>query len=475
MPDLPVLPVMPAGHYQKEVLLVRSNRSVGMRVLIVLSAVAVLATACSPDSAPTTTAAGGDVSETTTAGGDAGGFNWRQFEGEEIRVLLNQHPWQEAIEPLIPEFEALTGITVEVEKLPEEQFRQRVLVELTAGSDDLDVFMTSLLNEGAKFSKNGWYTDLRQFAENPSLTAPEFGFTDFGEVLLNSHTYDNVLVGLPIQLETQMLYYRKDIFEAAGVEVPKTLAEMETVAQAIDDPDGVRAFVARGKGRAAVTQISSYLYNFGGNWTEPGSFDAAFNSPEGLAAFDFYTRMLREYGPKGTAGMSWEEALPLFQQGQVAMYTDASVFVNRILEGGAPEVVDNLGFAPMPSGPGGEFQTFFGWAIGMSAFTEMAEPSWYFIQWATSPEIVQRITKDGGVVGGRAGVEFPEELPAEWVAAFTSSLPHARPQLPAVIPVSEVRDVIGVAVIVGIEGGDLAAALAEAEKAFNETVARAGG
>ncbi len=397
-------------------------------------------------------------------------FDWRQFEGESIRVLLNQHPWQEAVEPLIPEFEELTGINVEVEKLPEEQFRQRVQVELTAGSSDLDVYMTSLLNEGAKFARNGWYKDLRQFVDDPSLTSPDYAFNDFGDVLIDSHTYDGTLVAIPIQLETQMLYYRKDILEAAGVEVPTTMDELEQVAKAIDDPNGIRAFVSRGKGRAAVTQISTYLYNFGGEWTKDGTFEAGFNTPEGLAAFDFYTRMLREYGPRGTTNMSWEEALPMFSSGQVAMYTDASTFLPNVLADGTPEVVDNLGFAPMPSGPGGDYQSFFGWALAMSAFTEKAGPSWLFMEWATSPEVVERITVDNQVMGGRSSVDFGDAFPQEWVDAFTSSIPQARPQLPSVIPVSEVRDVIGVPIITGIEGGDLSAAMAAAEEQFNATV-----
>lgn len=431
---------------------------------------AVVATACGGGASPSASPA----SAAPTAGASSAAFNWKQFEGQAIRVVLNQHPWQKAIEPMVSEFEELTGITVEVEKLPEEQFRQRVQVELTASSPDLDVYMTSLLNEGAKFARNGWYSDLKPLIADPSLTSPDYAFDDFGEVLIDSHTYDGRLVAIPIQLETQMLYYRKDILAAAGVEVPTTMDELEQVAKTIDDPSGTRAFVARGKGRAAVTQISTYLYNFGGQWTKEGSYDAGFNTPEGLAAFDFYTRMLRLYGPRGTTNMSWEEALPLFASGQVAMYTDASTFLPNILSDGSPDVVNNLGFAPMPAGPAGSYQSFFGWGLAMSAFTEKPGPSWLFLQWATSPEIVERITLDSQVVGGRSSVDFGDAFPAEWADAFKSSIPNARAQLPAVIPVSEVRDVIGVAVIEGIEGGDLQAALATAEAQFNATVAAAG-
>ena len=40
------------------------------------------------------------------------GINWRAYQGQTINVLFSAHPWQEAITPFIPEFEALTGIKV---------------------------------------------------------------------------------------------------------------------------------------------------------------------------------------------------------------------------------------------------------------------------------------------------------------------------------------------------------------------------
>lgn len=397
------------------------------------------------------------------------GYDVQKYKGEKIRVLLNQHPWQQAIEPMIPEFEKLTGIKVQVEKLPEEQFRQRVQVELTGGSKDLDVFMTSTLNEAAKFSKNGWYADLQPFIEDPLQTSPDYNFADYGAGLIKGHTFKDKLIGLPIQLETQMLYYRKDLLAKAGRKVPTTMDELLTAALAMDDPKGgVRGFIARGKGRAAVTQISTYLYSFGGAWIKDGK--AAFNSPEGVKAFEFYTNMLRRYAPNGTTNMSWEEALPLFQKGQVAMYTDASTFLPRILEGGSPEVVKNIGFAPMPAGPAGNFQSYFGWSLSMSSFSKKQGPSWAFIQWATSPKVVEKVTVEGQVAGGRSSVSFGNAFPAEWVKAFTASLPTARPQLPGVIPVSEVRDVIGAAIIKGIEGGDVKNALDQAAKEFDVIV-----
>jgi multiple sugar transport system substrate-binding protein len=454
----------------------RSGRAGGWsrsRSLSSALAVALLAAACGGDGGGgggDATAEGGAAADGPVAeAGFEGDFDWERFDGESIRIVANQHPWQEAIEPLLGEFQELTGIEANVEALPEEQFRQRLQVELTAGSGDIDVFMSSVQNEGARFSQAGWYEDLEPYATDPSSVAPDYDFEDIGEGVIEGHRYDDVLVGIPIQLETQMLYYRTDVFEEHGVEVPTTMEELEEAAATLQEaePD-LTPFAARGRRAAAVTQLSTYLFNFGADWVDDDG-QAAFDSPEGIEAIDFYGRMLREYGPSGAANNSWEETLPLFQQGEVAMYTDASAFLPQVLDESESAVTDTVGFAPMPAGPGGEHQTFFGWSIAMSSQSTAKGPAWYFIQWATSPDIVERLQTEG-VVGARQSVEFGDDFPEDFVEAFTSSLPVARPQLPPVIPVPEVRDAIGEAVVTSIEGGDVASALENAAEEFDRIV-----
>ncbi|MGH3665081.1 MAG: ABC transporter substrate-binding protein [Egibacteraceae bacterium] len=455
---------MPRPHTPRSASPRRPGRRQAPRILAALLLVLALA-ACG----------GGESGLAGDAGPEevSGEFDWKRYDGETLRVVLNQHPWQEAVEPQLGEFEELTGIQVEVESLPEEQFRQRVQVEMTGKSEDLDVFMTNVQNEGAKFARNGWYSDLSQFAEDESLVPPDYDYDDFSDGVLEGHTFDQTLGGIPIQLETQMLFYRKDILEQAGVEVPTTLEELEQVAEEIDEPGGTRAFVARGDAAAAVTQFSTYLYNYGGTWTEEGADSAAFASKEGVEALGYYARMIREYGPKGAVNMSWEEALPLFQQGQVAMYTDASTFLPQVIDEGASKVADTAGFAKMPSGPGGETQTFNGWALGISPFSQKPNASWYFVAWATSPEVVEELTTKG-IAGARESVEFGDDYPQDWVTAFTESLPEARAQLPAVGPVPEVRDAIGTAIVEAIQGEPVEPALQSSAEQFNQIVETTG-
>jgi multiple sugar transport system substrate-binding protein len=218
--------------------------------------------------------------------------------------------------------------------------------------------------------------------------------------------------------------------------------------------------------------MSTFLYNFGADWTDADGM-AAFNTPEGLEAFEFYGDMLRQYGPPGAASNSWEELLPLFQQRQIAMWNDSSAFLGSIIDPDSAVDIDNIGYARMPVGPGGENNSFFPWALSMSSLSEKKVQAWYFIQWATSPDIVDALQAEG-VFGARTSATFPADMPAEWIEVVRYDLEIARPKLPIVIPVAEVRDAIGEVIVTAIEGGDVAAALDRAESTFNQAVATAG-
>ncbi|MDR3334195.1 MAG: extracellular solute-binding protein, partial [Treponema sp.] len=189
---------------------------------------------------------------------------------QEIRVLLANHPYGELLKTAIPEFEASTGIKVQVESLQEAQLTQKLTTEFATNSSTVDVFMTRPLQEGLLFNKNGWYAPLAQydFADYPSNSV------DIGRK--NGTAYI-----VPLVIEWQVLYYRKDLFDQAGLPVPTNFTELEAAAAALTR-DGVAGFGSRGAGAAAVTQLSSYVYNFGGRYLDTGR--AVFDRPEAVEA-----------------------------------------------------------------------------------------------------------------------------------------------------------------------------------------------
>lgn len=390
------------------------------------------------------------------------------YAGTEIRFIAANHPWNEAIQRLIPEFEAASGITVRSESYFEDQLSQRLQIGLTSGSTQADVFMFRPLQEGLLFQQNGWVADITDFANNDE----DWNIDDFQPGPMGTVSADGVLFGIPIVTEREVLYYRTDLFEDAGLEVPQTLEELEAAAAALHNPDeGVYGIVMRGQRAAAVTQFSSYLYSFGGQWIDEEG-NSAIDSPEAIQAYQFYGDLLRNYGPPGVLNMHWPQAIALFQQGQVAMYTDADILYPNVLDPEASVVVDSVGFAPFPEGPAGRRPySVTSWAIGMNAGSENQEAAWEFLSWATCPAIVSYLQAEYGQSGARVSVwespeglgGFPEDLAEAIITNAETGVGHDRP---LVIRVGEARDIVGEPIVVSIEGGDVEAAALAADEAF---------
>ena len=247
-------------------------------------------------------------------------FDWQQAKGTQLRVLLNKHPWQGAIEPHLKEFETLTGIKLVAEVYPEDQFRAKVLVELTSGASSIDVFMSMPAQEGLKYVRAGWLQPVDEFLKNPALTAPDYNWSDFLEKTREAMVIEGKIVGLPIQVENTSLMYRKDVFQKYNVKVPTTLDELEAAAKALngkamtDDGQPGYGIVARGKRAAATSQFAAYLHAMGSTWLAPNR-EPIFNNEDGIKALELYGRLLRLYGPPGSENNHWYEASSIFSQG----------------------------------------------------------------------------------------------------------------------------------------------------------------
>jgi multiple sugar transport system substrate-binding protein len=365
---------------------------------------------------------------------------------------------------MIPEFEAKTGIKVNVESLQESQLTQKLTTEFATGSSTVDVFMTRPLQEGLLFIKNGWYAPLNayDFADYPSNSV------DIGRK-------GNTAYIVPLVTEWQVMYYRKDLFQKAGLKVPTNFTELEAAAKALTK-DGVAGFGSRGKGAAAVTQLSSYIYNHGGLYLDNGV--AVFDSPEALEAIRFYGRLLGSYGPQGVVSMSWENLMPVFQAGKLAMWTDASVFYDQVVDPSKTSIpASDVGVAQLPAGPKGDSPFIVvSWGMGMSSKSKNPDAAMQFLAWATSKEMAIEAMKKN-IPMARNSAWANDEVRAKMVPGLIETQAHAAKNgypydRPFMSAVGQARDLIGEVIIESINtkgtSTKLPALAAEKAKAVND-------
>lgn len=409
-------------------------------------------------------------------------FNWQQAKGTQVRVVMNKHPWQAAIEPHLKEFESLTGIKLVHEVYPEDQFRAKVLVELTSGASSIDVFMSMPAQEGLKYMRAGWLQPVDEYLKSPALTSPDYNWNDFLEKTREGMVVEGKLVGPPIQVENASLMYRKDVFQKYNVKVPTTLDELEAAAKALNGKpmtdDGQPGFgiVARGKRAAATSQFAAYLHAMGSTWLSPAR-EPMFNNAEGVKALELYGRLLRQYGPPGSENNHWYEASSIFSQGKAAMYTDANSLFPVIEDAQKSKVVGKVGYGLFPKGPtGAQGATVAVWGLAMPKTSKNQKAAWLFMQWATGRDKVLAMQSDKGVLGARESVwkdpKGAAKVPADLRESLTVGSKVGTPLWnPPVVAVAECRDAIGAAIVASIQGGDVKGAADKAAADVKRIVA----
>ena len=391
----------------------------------------------------------------------------KPFKGTTLRVILATHDWTNAIEKKLGEFEDATGMKIEFEVYPENQLSDKLNVELGSGGKYIDVFMCRPLQEVQQFIQNGFLADCTDLVNDP-----EFDGADFITAALNGYAYnganDGKYYGVPLITERQVLMYRKDLLEKAGIGVPANLDELMAAAEALDGiEEGVVGFTGRGKPNPAVTQFSTYLYAFGGDFFDFETNKATINSPEAVAAFEYYGKLLREYGPVGCGNMHWNECAALFSTGGAAMCTDAdSIWASFC--GPETEVYEKTGFAVSPT-----LATWnvCAWGIGISANTPNMEAAKEFVKWAAGKDMTKYIQSSSISSARNSARNDPActpNYPADLLAAIQKGNEIATKAYdrPMTTSVAEARDVIGVVITTAIEGGDVQAAADKANEQF---------
>ncbi len=400
-------------------------------------------------------------------------FDWKRFKGEKIEVFLVKSPRGDLLTKYHKEFEDLTGITVGSEMVPEQQQRQKAVIEFNSGNPSFDVIALSYHVQKRQFAKNNWMSDLRPFLNDKSMTTPDLDFADFAKGgLFYAVETDGRVMSLPLNLDPWVVYWNKELFAAKNLAFPKTFAEMVDSAAKLNDPSkGVSGFVARGLKNANVPVWSSFLLGYGGSFIDANG-KLLTDTPEAIEAGRMYQTLLAKSGPQGVAGFNWNESQSLFVQGKAAMWLDGIGFAQPLEDPAKSRIVGKVGYGVMPAGPKAQVSALFADGEGISAQSKKKGPAWFYLQWASNKANQTRMlqaaagapVRNSAYAAAQQSSDF--KAPKEWVECMLKSASIAQPGLPVIAPVTEFRDVFGVALTNMINGADPAAELKKATAEF---------
>jgi multiple sugar transport system substrate-binding protein len=309
--------------------------------------------------------------------------DWQAAKGSALVLGALQHPWTAAIEPLLPQFTALTGVEVQVQTQSETEYLAELPVKLGGGSAVPDVFMVSAIGQAVA---GGWLEPLGAHYANKALFDPAWYDEQdlFGSARSFPVWVDGERYVVPITAEAQTLFMNQRRLE--GMNAPETMDELLTLAKALkDDATAGIAMRAKATGDAGPWPAGGFVFTYGGEIVTKAGV-CALDTPEAIAAVDMYGRMLREAGPLGVGNYHWYECLNDFMQGAAAIGCDSSNFATDIADPQKSQIAGKVLYGAMPQATADRpaKANMWHWLAGINARSKNKPAAFLFLAWATS-------------------------------------------------------------------------------------------
>lgn len=313
----------------------------------------------------------------------------RPYEGQTVSVLAVKSSQFEAHEARLAEFEEATGIDVVYDYVPFPNMKEALTTEMVAGGD-YDV--VSVMDQ--------WVVSLQQLMApiGPGIEAQGTDLSDFPAAHMRHGMLDGELIGLPVRGHVQLLFYRTDLLEAAGVTPPETWEEMVTAAKAIQDSSDA-AGIALPYGKLNGQNLMVWMNLLWGNGGDLFDADgnAAFNSAAGVAATETYVGYLaEEIVPAGSAVFIEQDAVTSFKQGNSAMLPVWWWVRSQLTDPKQSTLTeDQVGFTALPSVAGADRTTFTNtWIFGVTEQSDSKDAATEFLGWLTDPALERDVLMD---------------------------------------------------------------------------------
>ena len=314
----------------------------------------------------------------------------KPYDGETVHVLAVKSSQFEAHEARLAEFEEATGIDVIYDYVPFPNMKEALTTEMVAGGD-YDV--VSIMDQ--------WVPSLQMLVQpiDEEIAGQSVDLEDFPAAHLRHGRVNGELVGLPVRGHVQLLFYRKDLLEQAGVEAPSTWDEVVAAAKAIQektDAAGIALPYGKLNGQNLMVWIN-LLWGHGGDLFDKNG-EPAFNSEAGIAATEQYVSLLTEekIAPAGSATFVEQDAVNSFKQGNSPMLPVWWWVRSQLSD---PEqsklTADQIGFTSLPSVGDADKTTFTNtWIFAVTEGADNKAAAAEYLGWLTDPALEREVLLD---------------------------------------------------------------------------------
>jgi multiple sugar transport system substrate-binding protein len=315
------------------------------------------------------------------------------LRGETARLLLVGDPFALAIQNAAQELEQLAEGKLEIEIVGYDDMRRLTLSNAQDKASAYDIVSFDSVWK-AEFSDRAVLLPLDGLiAETREQVEPD----DFLDIAQAQSRHAGRQLGLPIQLHPEVLWYRKDLLAADGLQPPSTTEELLKVARHYTRPEAKQYGVLwNGQRGQALGQQMAHFYAAFGQPLLDAQGRPTLDTPKGVAAARFALELLK-VSPPDVVNTAWDQRPRRIAQGSVAMTYEWGARTYIIEEESGSAMVGKIGYAAAPHAPGEAPVTPVGtWSLGIPAnIGPRRELAWRTLAWLTSRPILELLARHG--------------------------------------------------------------------------------
>jgi multiple sugar transport system substrate-binding protein len=387
-----------------------------------------------------------------------------------ITIAINAGVEGDALRSAAVEWGDKSGTEIEVVELPYSNLFEKLLLDLTSKTGAYDVIMMD----------DPWFPRMAEGGKLVELPQPDSDFLESTLNVCREPYKTGKFYALPYVGNSQLFFYRKDLFEREHLPEPATWDDVLADASklgfrtVLNAPSTERfGYVMRAApGNASVTDFMPLFWAYGAEM-----FDAAgnptVNSKEGVAALEMMLK-LGQFSPPGYAGFNADEVSAHLLQSTAAMSINWPAWIPAMDDPKKSKVVSQIGFAQMPGERKPGQAELGAWLLAVPVASRNVERAKQFINWATSKQPMKEAAVRGNPPTRRQVFTDPNLI--ERLRAFPAqlkSLETARPR-PRTPQWNEIENAFGIAISKANAGSlSATAAMNQAQSDIAAIVSRA--
>ena len=281
------------------------------------------------------------------------------------------------------------------------EVHQQLVQSLSRRDSSLDVFTQDIVWI-SEFAGAGWAAPLDSYFDTATRSQYFPGIVD-------ACTFDGKFTALPWYLDSGMLYYRKDLLDAASINVPTTWDELTSAAQKL---------IANGKvadgfnwqakqAEVLICDLVEFVGSNGGSILSEDGKTVTIADDKAVQAVQYMADTFGKLKITPKDVLSWDEEpsrMP-FTGGQAAFLRNWSYVWSDAQDPSASKVVGKVGVAKLPSFPGGKSTACLGgYQFGMNAASKNKSAAADFLTWMSSPATQLKWATQLGLAPSRPAV-----------------------------------------------------------------------